>query len=106
MCREHVLNFTELTGQDVGLMPWLFSGVSHASVPWFCCKVGLLGFVVRQTCILEWSLIYRGLPYFFLHLHSPTGVNYLITNFVPLLCPYQYEDMDLLVFFDCYIPTV
>ena len=85
---------------------WAGCGSHTMIVQWcgscFCSMVLLqsgLGFVVRQTWILEWSLIYRGLPYFFLHLHSPTGINYLITNFVPLLCPYQYEGMDLLVFF-------
>ena len=49
----------------------------------------LHGFVAKQTCFLEWSLTYRGLPYFFLYLQSSSGINYLITDFVPLLCPYK-----------------
>ena len=47
--------------------------------------------MVRQTCFLEWSLTHRGLPYFFLYLCSLSGIIYLITYFVPLLCPYQYD---------------
>ena len=49
------------------------------------------GIVVKQTCFLDWSLIYRYLPYFFLYLQSLSGINYLITYFVSLLCPYQYD---------------
>ena len=57
----------------------------------FVAQQSLLDFVVKQTCFLEWSLTYRGLPYFFLYLQSPSGINYLITYFVPLLYPYQSD---------------
>ena len=30
--------------------------------------ISLLGFVVKQTCFIQWSLTYRGLLYFFLYL--------------------------------------
>ena len=33
--------------------------------------------MVKQTWFLEWSLTYRGLPYFF-YLQFPSGINYLI----------------------------
>ena len=45
--------------------------------------------MIKQTCFLEWSLTYEGLPYFFLPLQSPSGINYLITYFVFLLCLYH-----------------
>ena len=32
-----------------------------------------------------------GSPILFLYLQFPNGINYLITYFVPLLCPYQQE---------------
>ena len=51
----------------------------------------MLGIVVKQTCFLDWSLIYRQLPYFFLYLQSLGGINCLITYFVSLLCPYRYN---------------
>ena len=47
------------------------------------------GFMVKQTCFLEWLLTYRALPYFFLCWKSPTGIKYLITYFGPWLYPYQ-----------------
>ena len=51
----------------------------------------LHGFVAKQACLVlwlskpaffffEWSLTYRGLPYFFLYLQSPSEINYLIVN--------------------------
>ena len=43
------------------------------------------GFIAKQTCFLGWSLIYRGLLYFFS----------LITYFLPLLCPYHLELLNL-----------
>ena len=56
------------------------------------CRILLLhGFVAKQTCFHDRSLIYRYLPYFFLYLQSFSVVNYLITYFVSLLCPCQYD---------------
>ena len=40
----------------------------------------LCGFVAKQTCFLEKSWTYKGLPYI-LDLQSPGGINYLITYF-------------------------
>ena len=40
----------------------------------------LCGFVAKQTCFLEKSWTYKGLPYIF-YLQSPGGINYLITYF-------------------------
>ena len=40
----------------------------------------LCGFVAKQTCFLEKSWIYRGLPYIF-YLQCPGGINYLISYF-------------------------
>ena len=46
--------------------------------------------MVKQICFLEQSSTSRESPYFFyLLIQSPSGVNYLITYFVPSLCPYQ-----------------
>ena len=50
-----------------------------------------MSFSILQTCFLEESLTFRGLLYFFLYLQSPNGINYLITYFVTLLCPYQHH---------------
>ena len=52
VCREHVLgviNLTELSGQDVGLMPpsLLSGGMSHASAACALLPSKLLGFVVK-----------------------------------------------------------
>ena len=38
--------------------------------------------MVKQTCFLEWSLTFRGLPDFF-YLQPPSGISCLITYFVP-----------------------
>ena len=37
--------------------------------------------MAKQTCFLERSLTYRRLPYFFLYLQSPSGINCLICPF-------------------------
>ena len=65
--------------------------MSHASAAWFYCSASLLGFVVKQTCFLEWSLTYWGLPYFF-YSQSPSEISYLIPYFVSLCCSYQKSD--------------
>ena len=80
---------TELTEQDMGLMPHVLC---------FCCLVlllnKLLGLVVKQSCFLAQSLTYRGLPYLF-QLQSPSEINYLITYFVPVLYPCYCENCEL-----------
>ena len=54
-----------------------------------------MSFSILQTCFLDESLTFRGLLYFFLYLQSPNGINYVITYFVALLCPYQHHLCDV-----------
>ena len=58
------------------LIPPLFYCFGGACFVFLLCV-----FVAKQTCLLEGSLTYRDLIYFFLYLQFPSGVNYLIINF-------------------------
>ena len=69
--REHLI--TKLTRHNVRLMAPLYYYLG-------AYLMLLCGFVAKQTCFLEKSWIYRGLPYIF-YLQCPGGINYLITYF-------------------------
>ena len=94
VCREeHILGVISLLNS----LDKMWVSHYHCFIVWwhvsgFCCMVLLLGFVVKQTCFLEWSLTYSGLPYFFFFIMTTItwGINYLTTYFISLLCPYQY----------------
>ena len=98
VCREeHILGVINLLNS----LDKMWVSHYHCFIVWwhvsgFCCMVLLLGFVVKQTCVLEWSLTYSGLPYFFFFIMTTIswGINYLTTYFISLLCPYQYHKLE------------
>ena len=96
---EHVLGVINLLNS----LDKMWVSRYHCFIVWwhvsgFCCMVLLLGFVVKQTCFLEWSLTYSGsvtpILFFFIITRVSWGINYLITYFVSLLCPYQYHKLE------------
>ena len=72
---------TKLPGAGCGSGHHCFivEGTSHASVARFCVEASLLSRVIINL---------QEFPIFF-YLKSPSEINYWITYFIPLFCPYQ-----------------
>ena len=95
MCREHVPGVVNLPSS----LGRVWAHVTIFDCLGVCLMLLLHYFASKQVCLvlwlanlLSWVIInIQDLLYFFLYLQSPSGINYLITYFAPLLCPYRNQ---------------